>query len=293
MFKSLVKSVFQSAVTRSFCTKPTIIPALEKYLPNQNQVPRQVWIENMSTSQAEHKGLMELHPDVFAVTPRIDVIHQNVSWQRKYRYVSFASCKVRSEVRGGGKKPWPQKGMGRARHGSIRSPLFRGGGKAHGPRSPTSHYFMLPFYTRVLGLQSTLSVKLAQDDLHIVDDLEIPTNDPEYIKQMLLDRKWGPSALFVDVEDIVPENIAVATNDIGYVNIMPAYGLNVYSMLKHDTLVLTTRAAEHVQSKILYQLNRLNTFSLTKWIVWIREVSLLTFSKLVYYILLYLRKIHW
>lgn len=63
---------------------------------------------------------------------------------------------------GGGRKPWPQKGMGRARHGSIRSPLFKGGGVAHGPRSPATHFYMLPFYQRVLGLTSTLSIKLAQ-----------------------------------------------------------------------------------------------------------------------------------
>lgn len=74
----------------------------------------------------------------------------------------YAHTKVRNEVRGGGRKPWPQKGLGRARHGSIRSPLFRGGGVIHGPRSPKTYFFMLPFYKRVLGLTSTLSIKHAQ-----------------------------------------------------------------------------------------------------------------------------------
>lgn len=93
---------------------------------------------------------------------------------------------------------WPQKGLGRARHGSIRSPLWRGGGIVHGPRSPTSHFYMLPFYVRVFGLTSTLSVKLAQDDLHVVKDLEIPTDNSSYIKDLVEKRNWGPSVLFVD-----------------------------------------------------------------------------------------------
>lgn len=88
--------------------------------------------------------------------------------------------------------------MGRARHGSIRSPLFKGGGVAHGPRSPTPHFYMLDFYSRILGLTSTLSVKLAQDDLHVVKDLEIPTEDQTYMEELIKTRNWGPSVLFVD-----------------------------------------------------------------------------------------------
>lgn len=141
---------------------------------------------------------MELHPKIFAATPRIDLIHLNLTWQRNYRFVSFAHSKQRHEVRGGGRKPWPQKGGGRARHGSIRSPIFRGGGVSHGPRSPTVHFYMLPFFQRVAGLTTTLSVKLAQDDLHVVKDLELPTDDREYLKSLVEKRNWGPSVLIVD-----------------------------------------------------------------------------------------------
>lgn len=88
--------------------------------------------------------------------------------------------------------------MGRARHGSIRSPLWKGGGVVHGPRSPTPHFYMLPFYTRVLGLTTTLSVKLAQDDLHIVDNLDLPSDDPKFMEELVKSRNWGPSVLFVD-----------------------------------------------------------------------------------------------
>lgn len=264
MLKSLISTVLQNATSRAYCTSPVLMPVLTKFLDKTNLVPRQVWIENMDTTEVQRKGIMELHPSVFAREPRIDIIHRNAIWQQKYKYVSFSWTPNRAEKRGGGRKPWPQKGQGRARHGSNRSPIFKDGGKAHGPRNPTTHYFMLPFYVRVDGLRATLSAKLAQDDLHIVDDVEIPTDDPEYIRSLVNERKWGPSALFVTLEDVVPRNIAVATNGIGYYNIMPAYGLNVYSMLKHDTLILTTKAVEHIQERILYNLNRLDQTSLTK-----------------------------
>lgn len=68
----------------------------------------------------------------------------------------------------------------------------------HGPRSPTPHFYMLGFYSRILGLTSTLSVKLGQDDLHVVNNLEIPTDDPTYIEELVKTRNWGPSVLFVD-----------------------------------------------------------------------------------------------
>nr|CAD7425321.1 unnamed protein product [Timema monikensis] len=223
------------------------------------QAPRQVWVENLDT-QEEHKlGIIDLHPDVFAADPRIDIIHKNMVWQRNYRFVSYAHTKTRAEVHGGGRKPWPQKGMGKARHGSIRSPLWRGGGVAHGPRSPTPHFYMLPFYVRVRGLTSMLSVKLAQDDLHIVDSIDIPTDDPQYIEGLIESRNWGPSVLIIDNTDIMPRNISAATDEVKHVNLMPVYGLNVYSMLKHDTLVLTMAAVDQLEEKLLFHLNRTDT----------------------------------
>ncbi|KOC69063.1 39S ribosomal protein L4, mitochondrial [Habropoda laboriosa] len=220
------------------------------------QKPREVWLENLDTVERKKIGLVTLHPDVYAVSPRIDIIHQNVRWQRMYKFVSYAHTKTRAEVRGGGRKPWPQKGLGRARHGSIRSPLWRGGGVIHGPRSPTTYFYMLPFYTRVFGLTSALSVKLAQDDLYIIKDMEIPTKESSYIEQLIEERHWGPSLLLVDTDDIMPPNITEATDELKHVNLMPVYGLNVYSMLKHDTLVLTERAARLIEEKILFQLHR-------------------------------------
>ncbi|GBP20436.1 39S ribosomal protein L4, mitochondrial [Eumeta japonica] len=168
-----------------------------KFQP-QYMKPREVWIENMDTIDEKKMGLIELHPDVFAASPRIDIIHRNMIWQSKYRWVSWAHTKTRAEVRGGGRKPHPQKGQGRARHGSIRSPLYRGGGVIHGPRSGTTHFFMLPFHVRVHGLSSMISIKLAQDDLHVVNNLELPTDESQYLEDLIEKRNWGPSVLFVD-----------------------------------------------------------------------------------------------
>lgn len=78
--------------------------------PPKYQKPRQVWLENLDTIDDKKLALLELHPDVFGTTPRIDIIHQNVRWQRNYRYVSFANALIKFECRGGGRKPWPQKG---------------------------------------------------------------------------------------------------------------------------------------------------------------------------------------
>lgn len=94
--------------------------------------------------------------------------------------------------------------------------------------------------------------------------MEIPTDDPEYIRNLVNERKWGPSVLFVNFEDIVPRNITMATDQIGYYNIMPSYGLNVYSMLKHNTVVLTKSATEHIQDRILYNQNRMDPTKVTK-----------------------------
>nr|KAF6401799.1 mitochondrial ribosomal protein L4 [Rousettus aegyptiacus] len=100
--------------------------------------PVQAWVESLRGYEQERVGLAELHPDVFSTAPRLDILHQVTIWQKNFKRISYAKTKTRAEVQGGGRKPWPQKGSGRARHGSIRSPLWRGGGVAHGPRGPTS-----------------------------------------------------------------------------------------------------------------------------------------------------------
>ncbi|KAM5172699.1 large ribosomal subunit protein uL4m [Mantella aurantiaca] len=218
--------------------------------------PKPVWLESLTNQEQEPHGLVHLHPDVFDVPPRIDVLHQVVCWQKNFKRISHAKTKTRAEVRGGGRKPWVQKRTGRARHGSIRSPLWRGGGVAHGPRGPTSYYYMLPMKLRVLGLKTALTVKLAQNDLHIIDSTDISTPDPQYLIDLFIQRHWGESVLIVDVNEDMPENILSATADMRTVTLIPAIGLNVYSMLKYNTVLLTVRTLDFLEEKLLYQDSR-------------------------------------
>ncbi|KAM3865097.1 large ribosomal subunit protein uL4m [Diretmus argenteus] len=214
--------------------------------------PVQTWLETLEEPENQPSALTELHPDVFAVASRLDILHAVETWQRSYGRISHANTKVRSEVRGGGKKPWRQKGSGRARHGSIRSPLWRGGGVSHGPRGPTSYYYMLPMKVRVQGLKVALSSKFTQDCLHIVDSLNVPTPDSQYLLDLIRHRYWGESVLMVDVGEELPENILQASASLKTVNVIPAIGLNVHSMLKHEALVLTLGALRFLEDKLLW-----------------------------------------
>lgn len=228
-----------------------IITSRKLFYPPLDLQPKQSWLETLSVVENEKLGIVDLHPEIFATFPRIDVLWTNIHWQRTYKRVDYRHEKNRAEMRGGGRKPWPQKGTGRARHGSIRSPIFISGGKTFGPRGPDSLFYMAPFYVRILGLRVSLSVKYAQNDLHIVDSLDLPTDDPKYLKDLVESRGWGLSVLFVDDTDVIPKNIALATNEVKSYNVMPVYGLNVYSMLKHETLVLTMSALERIEERLL------------------------------------------
>jgi len=242
----------------AFLNRPSIpiLTSRKLEFPPKYRAPRQAWISNLDAVEEEKLGLIDLHPEVFASLPRLDIIHENIRWQQLYRRVSYAHTKVTSEVRGGGRKPRQQKGSGRSRHGSIRSPIWKGGGIVHGPRSPTTYFYMLGFDARLNGLRAALSVKLAQDDLHVVDSLELPTDNPTYLSDLVEERGWGPSVLFIDDTDMMPFNITAATEAHGHYNLMPVYGLNVYSMLKHQTLVLTLAAVNRIEERILFHMHR-------------------------------------
>jgi len=220
---------------------------------------QEAWVQNLKSQEEQNLKIKGLHQDVFAVYPRVDIIHQNIVWQQKYNRIDHNHVKNVKEMihwHGGGGKPWQQKGTGRARHGSTRSPQWKNGGKVFGPKAPKSYYYMLPRAMRVFGLTHTLTIKFFQDDIKVVDDLEIPTDDPEFLQELVKQRGWGKSTLFVDTTDYFPTNITAATDEVNHFNLMPVYGLNVYSMLKHETLVLTERAVDDLTRKLIFALNR-------------------------------------
>ncbi|XP_052105446.1 39S ribosomal protein L4, mitochondrial-like [Mytilus californianus] len=228
-----------------------IVTSRQLEYPSEHLPSKQAWLDTMATLEEEKLGIVDLHPKIFGTYPRIDILHNNVDWQRKYRFIDYSFARSRAEMPGGGKKPHPQKKTGRARQGSIRSPIYFRGGKALGPRGPKSFFYMLPKVKRVHGLCCALSAKYAQNKLIIVDSLEIPKADQQFLEDLIDVRFWGFSVLFVDDSDIMPRNFSLAVNQIPHFNAMPVYGLNVYSMLKHETLVLTLAAVEKIESKLL------------------------------------------
>jgi len=213
------------------------------------QPPRQAQVSSLVSPAPQ--GLVSLHPEVFARMPLLHVIRKNVEWQEDARDINYVHEKNKAEMPGSKAKVWQQKGTGRARHGSKTVHIFLKGGKVHGLREYSSRYFFLNTNLRILGLTSMLSLKFAQDDLAVVDSLSLPSGDPEALRELVAARHWGPSVLFCDVNDIMPENITEATDAIPHYNLLPAYGLNVLSMVRHDTLVMTLDALRHVETKLL------------------------------------------
>ena len=202
-----------------------------------------------SLETGDKLGIIQLNEFVFGSRPRIDILQRVVVWQRAKRRAGTAKVKDRSEVRGGGKKPWPQKKLGRARHGSIRSPLWRGGGVTHGPRGPKSYDYTLPKKVRRLGLRTALSVKYAQGDLHVVDSLQLSSHKTKHLLFILEKHGWK-NVLLVEGGD-VDRNMCLASSNLQKVDVLPSRGLNVYSILLRDTLVLTIGAVAVLQKKLL------------------------------------------
>ena len=213
------------------------------YKPGHKQVPLK------SFQSGEVLGTINLHRFVFGAPARVDILHRVVVWQRAKRRAGLAKVKDRSEVRGGGRKPWPQKGSGRARHGSIRAPQWRGGGVVHGPRGPKSYDYPLPKKVKNLGLRAALSIKYSQGDLTVVDALQVPSDKSSDVLPILERENWK-SVLLVDGGD-VDTNLCCATDDLENVDVLPSRGLNVYSMLLRDKIVLSFGAVQLLQERLL------------------------------------------
>lgn len=219
--------------------------------------PKQAWVEEFS--QKQKVGIVDLHPCVFGVYPRPEWVSEVIHWQKEYRRINFISMPSRNELPGGTRRPWPQKGTGRARHKSVNSPLWMKGGWARGPRGPETRFRMLPDHVLTNAMASMLTIKLAQDDLVIVRSIkDFDSQDEKRLEELVENRNWGPSVLIVDKCDIFPENISVASENIRHINLMPTFGLNVLSMAKHETLILTLDALEDIEEKLLFQFMRVN-----------------------------------
>ncbi|XP_059659337.1 uncharacterized protein LOC132306112 isoform X2 [Cornus florida] len=202
----------------------------------------------------EDKGFMVLAGDVFDLPIRKDIVHRVVRWQLAKRQQGTHSTKTISEVSGTGKKPWRQKGTGRARHGTLRGPQFRGGATKHGPK-PRSHAFKLNKKVRRLGLKIALSARAAEGKLIVFEDLEVPTHKTKNIVNYVSQMENSKKLLMVDGGPI-NENLKLATGNLHYVNLLPSIGLNVYSILLHDTLVMSRDAVNRIVQRMHTPINR-------------------------------------
>ncbi|XP_048734513.2 39S ribosomal protein L4, mitochondrial-like [Ostrea edulis] len=232
-----------------------LVTSRELEYPNQYRSPRQAWLETLSTVEDHKLGMIDLHPDVFAAHPRLDILYHNLRWQEFYKKIDYDWTPSRGDLDVTTRKQMKQKGSGRARNRNRDSVMFKTGAKPLGPKGPKALFYMLPKRYRVQGLCTTLSFKYAQNNLHIVDSLEIPTDDPQYIQDLIDTRFWGFSVLFIDDTDYMPENTTYALAEYPQYNLLPVYGLNVRDMLKHETLVLTLAAVEKIEQKLLLHLN--------------------------------------
>ncbi|XP_061162971.1 large ribosomal subunit protein uL4m-like [Saccostrea echinata] len=242
-----------------FLQNPQSVPLItsrELEYPNKYRAPRQAWLETLSTVEDHKLGMVDLHPDVFAVHPRLDVLYHNLRWQEFYKKIDYNWTPGRGDLDVTTRKQMPQKRTGRARNRNRDCIMFRTGAKPLGPKGPKALFYMLPKRYRVQGLCTALSFKYAQNNLHIVDSLEIPEDDPQYIQDLIDTRFWGFSALFVDDTDYMPENTSLALAEFPHYNLCPVYGLNVRDMLKHETLVLTLAAVEKIEQKLLFHSHR-------------------------------------
>jgi len=201
---------------------------------------------DVTTLDAKKAGTVELPDHVFGLEPRPDILHRMVRYQLAKRRGGTRSVQDRSEVNYTGAKLYRQKGTGRARHGSRRAPLFRGGGKAFGPK-PRSHAIHLPKKVRALALKHALSAKVKSDTLIVIDKCELKEAKTKELKSRISKLGFG-SVLIIDGA-AVQEAFAKAARNLPGVDVLPAAGINVYDILNHDKLVLTRTAVEALEAR--------------------------------------------
>ncbi|MFP3916276.1 50S ribosomal protein L4 [Lysinibacillus telephonicus] len=189
-------------------------------------------------------GEIELNDAVFGIEPNEAVLFDAVIAQRASLRQGNHKVKNRSEVSGGGRKPWRQKGTGRARQGSIRSPQWRGGGVVFGP-TPRSYSYKLPKKVRRLALKSALSAKVVEQNFVVLDALQLDAPKTKDFVAILNNLNIDSKALFVTAE--LNENVALSARNIPGVTVLTAAGINVLDLLGHDKVVFTKAAVEKVE----------------------------------------------
>ena len=192
-------------------------------------------------------GELELSDEIFAVPVRADLLARMVNWQLNRRRQGTHSTRGISRISGTTRKPYKQKGTGRARQGSLRSPQFRGGAVIFGP-IPRSHATDLPKKVRRLALKIALSAKQAEGRLVVLDAARSESFKTKILAGRLA-RLGLESALIIDGANL-DENFVRAARNLPRIDVLPEQGANVYDILRHETLVLTRNAIEQLEARL-------------------------------------------
>ncbi len=193
--------------------------------------------------QGQQVGEINLDEHVFGEVNEA-VLHEAVVMQRASRRRGTAKTLTRSEVRGGGRKPWRQKGTGRARVGSIRSPLWRGGGITFGPQ-PRKYAYKLPQKVRRLALRSALGSKVRNDNIIVLDELQLEKPQTKKMAAILDTLAVREKALIVTSGENT--NVELSARNLQGVTILSVDGLNVYDLLAHEKLIVTKEVVAQIQ----------------------------------------------
>lgn len=186
-------------------------------------------------------------PAAFGGGAREGLLFEQVLSQRASRRSGTASTKTRAEVRGGGKKPWRQKGTGNARAGSSRSPIWQGGGITFGPK-PRSYAYRLPRSARKAALASALAQKLRDGQLRVIDKISLEKPKTKAMRALLETLGISGSVLIVGAK--TDRNLELSARNLPYTRVLPAAGLNVYDILRHEILLIQKEALAAIEERL-------------------------------------------
>jgi large subunit ribosomal protein L4 len=198
------------------------------------------------TLDGAEAGSVTVSDEVFGLEPRADILHRMVRWQLAKRQQGTHKTKTRGEIAATTAKMYKQKGTGRARHGAKTAPQFRGGGKAFGP-VPRSHAHDLPKKVRALALRHALSAKARTGAILVLDEARAAEGKTKALKEKFSALGLA-NALVIGGREI-DENFGRAARNVPMVDVLPVQGINVYDILRRDTLVLTRAAIEALEER--------------------------------------------
>ncbi len=199
---------------------------------------------NLYNRDGEQVGEMEVQAGLFAAPIKQGALYQTAMSQSAKQRQGTSASRDRSEVRGGGAKPWPQKGTGRARHGTTRSPIWVGGGTVFGPH-PRDYGYSVPKKVRRAALRSALSAKVSEEKILVLDELDMNEPKTKEMVRLLDNLKATRSALIVIAQP--DQNVIKSVQNLPRVKTTVARQLNVLDILSYDHLVITRDALEKVQ----------------------------------------------